>query len=130
MVCVRIAKIRLGMKNLFQVSFYVFIFLSLVACGEKEQTETKTPDNSVVIVEELPDINLENIKANKKALLQQMANDLYLEAEKEIKASPTVKMDERGIYDDIEPVKIDVEVPPSLKLEVPIKADPEKTAKD
>lgn len=58
-----------------------------------------------------------------------MANDLYLEAEKEIKASPTVKMDERGIYDDIEPVKIDVEVPPSLKLEVPIKADPEKTAK-
>ena len=39
-------------------------------------------------------------------------------------------MDERGIYDDIEPVKIDVEVPPSLKLEVPIKADPEKTAKD
>lgn len=66
MVCVRIAKIRLGMKNLFQVSFYVFIFLSLVACGEKEQTETKTPDNSVVIVEELPDINLENIKANKK----------------------------------------------------------------
>ena len=130
MVCVRIAKIRLGMKNLFQVSFYVFIFLSLVACGEKEQTETKTPDNSVVIVEELPDINLENIKANKKALLQQMANDLYLEAEKEIKASPTVKMDERGIYDDIEPVKIDVEVPPSLKLEVPIKAGPEKTAKD
>ena len=104
--------------------------MSLVACGEKEQTETKAPDNSVVIVEALPDINLENIKANKKALLQQMANELYLEAEKEIKASPAVKMDERGIYDDIEPVKIEVEVPPSLKLELPIKADSEKIAKD
>ncbi len=130
MVCARIAKNRLGMKNLFQFSFYVFFFLSLVACGEKEQTETKTPVNSVVTVEELPDINIENIKANKKALLQQMANELYLEAEKEIKAAPAVKMDERGIYDDIEPVKIEVEVPPSFNLELPIKADSEKTTKD
>ena len=95
------------MNKFFHFSFYFFIFLSLVACGEKKQTETKMSEPSVVIIEELPDINLENIKANKKALLQQMANELYLEAEKEIKASPAVKMDERGIYDDIK--KVDVE---------------------
>ena len=108
------------MNKFFHFSFYFFIFLSLVACGEKKQTESAASDTPVEIVEELADINQENIKASKKTLLQQMANNLYLEAEKELAAAPRIEMDQAGIYDDIEPVKveIEVEVPPSLDLDI------------
>lgn len=86
----------------------------MVACGSKTQNQNESSDSLAVPVEVVKEITDENLKQSKQELVQKMANDLYLEAEKEIEAAPAVEMDQRGIYDDIEAVDVIVEVAPAL----------------
>ncbi len=86
----------------------------MVACGSKTQNQNESSDSLEVPVEVVKEITDENLKQSKQDLLQKMANDLYLEAEKEIAEAPAVEMDETGIYDDIKSVDIIVDLPPAL----------------
>ena len=110
------------MKKLFCFVFYLIIILSLVACGSKTPSKNETVDSLEVPAEDLIDITEANLKQSKQELLQKMANDLYLEAEKEIEAAPAVKMDQENIYDDIKPVEVVIEtdIAPSFDLGIEV----------
>ena len=131
MAFVRIAKSS-PMKELIQYCFWLFFAMSVVACGSKENNQDVAPAQSTETIEEPVEITAKNLKNSKAALLQQMANELYLETEKEIQAAPKVEMDIRGIYDNIEPVEIEIEsnIQPNFELEINLQEEPEKTLKD
>ena len=131
MVFVEIAKSKL-MKELIQYLCCIFIALNLVACGSKESHENNTSTQYTKTIQEPKEITPENLKNSKAALLQQMANELYLETEKEIQAAPKVEMDIRGIYDNIEPVEVEIDssIHPNFELEIDLQEEPEKILKD
>lgn len=123
------------MQRSFFYSLLFLLTLCLIACGNKDSNRKDSEGLKKVIVEQEIEITQENLKNNKELLLQQIANELYLEAEKEIEAAPDVEMDTRGIYDDIKPVEVVIEpaLSPSLDFVIepePELSEPEKTAKD
>ena len=116
------------MKTISKFLTLLLVF-SLFACNSKSEQVAINQDKSVE-TEEQQEITQENLKQSKQDLLQKMANDLYLEAEKEIEAAPAVQMDQKNIYKDIKPVDVEVETAPSFDLGIEPQAEPEKIVQD
>lgn len=89
------------------------LLLILIAVGYLLVQKKNAPvvETQTVVSLAVPEITRENVKAARKALIEQLANDLYAETDKELKNGEPVKYDDESIYDDIVRVEVEVIVP-------------------